>query len=74
MVIEEIPPEIAAAPGVAHVQVCMSFLFGATSSRYYYSMEEAIDGSYSYLRITVYDVCRMIEIEKLVDDAKRRHY
>lgn len=72
MVIEEIPPEIAAAPGVAHVQVFMSFLFGTTSSRYYYDMEEAVNGSYSHLRITVYDVCRMIEIENLVDDVKRR--
>lgn len=74
MEIIELTPEIASMPGVAHVQVYMSFLFGATSSRYYYSMEEAVDGSYSHLRITVYDVCRMVEIEKLVDDAKRRHY
>jgi hypothetical protein len=63
MEIHEVLPEIASAPGVAHVQVYMSFLFGSTSSRYYYDMEEAIDGSYSHLRLTVYDVCRMIEME-----------
>lgn len=61
MKIEDIPTEV---PGVSHVLVRMSFLFGATSSRYYADMDAAINGSYSHLRITVYDTCHIIERER----------
>lgn len=58
--IEDMLTEI---PGVSHVLVRMSFLFGATSSRYYSDMDSALDGSYSHLRRTVYSMCRRVEGE-----------
>jgi len=51
-------------PGVSNLNVRMSFLFGSTSSRYYDDMNSAVDGSYSHLRTTVYEVCHIVERER----------